>query len=509
MLLTEEVIMKWNENNRKWYESKGYVFTKYNDEFEVKVKDLSDGTSVKVNVKCDNCGEIIYDVIWNKYIKYISENNGKYYCPNCIRNIFNVIKIRETKLKKSISFYDWCYENLSKYEADIIMLRWDYEKNIDLDGSILNPNDVLYKSSGFNKKGYWFKCLDHPEHESEQKKLHSFIVQDKSTICKQCNCIASTHTSLTKYFVNEEDSHKYSFGSTKKVLFKCPNCGYEKRMKISRFIESGFACNKCSDTISYPEKFMFNMLEQLLGKEFQTQLSKKTLKWCDKYFYDFFINKYNCIIETHGLQHYEENGYKWHSLKETQENDRQKELLAKNNGICNYIVLDCRYSKIEWIKKSIMLSELPSLLNFKEENIDWLQCHEAGCSSLVKVACDLWNNGIKNTLEISNKMKLSRTKTTIFLKQGVLLNMCDYDPKEEHRKRDILAKENKSVKVVCITTGEVFDSVTLAVNKYSGHISDCCHGKRKYAGKHPETGEKLVWMYYDEYLKTIGGENNK
>ena len=32
-----------------------------------------------------------------------------------------------------------------------------------------------------------------------------------------------------------------------------------------------------------------------------------------------------------------------------------------------------------------------------------------------------------------------------------------------------------------------------------GDIGRCCKGKRKTAGKHPETGEKLTWMFYEDY----------
>ena len=52
--------------------------------------------------------------------------------------------------------------------------------------------------------------------------------------------------------------------------------------------------------------------------------------------------------------------------------------------------------------------------------------------------------------------------------------------------------------VLCITTGEIFYSVREAGRHYSiskSHISECCKGKAKSAGKHPITGEKLIWKY--------------
>ena len=59
----------------------------------------------------------------------------------------------------------------------------------------------------------------------------------------------------------------------------------------------------------------------------------------------------------------------------------------------------------------------------------------------------------------------------------------------------------KARKVICVTTGEIFDTLTEAARKYkigNGDIVKCCQGKIKYRGKHPITNEPLVWRYYNE-----------
>lgn len=59
-------------------------------------------------------------------------------------------------------------------------------------------------------------------------------------------------------------------------------------------------------------------------------------------------------------------------------------------------------------------------------------------------------------------------------------------------------KNPSARKVICITTGEIFNTMKDAEEKYkvSYHsISKCCRGKQKSAGKHPVTGEKLIWEY--------------
>lgn len=71
--------------------------------------------------------------------------------------------------------------------------------------------------------------------------------------------------------------------------------------------------------------------------------------------------------------------------------------------------------------------------------------------------------------------------------------------------------ENSHVakQVICLTTGEVFVSISQAASKYG--ISGCSIGancrkdKYKSAGKLPD-GTKLIWMYYEDY---IAQQNNQ
>ena len=64
------------------------------------------------------------------------------------------------------------------------------------------------------------------------------------------------------------------------------------------------------------------------------------------------------------------------------------------------------------------------------------------------------------------------------------------------------SKNPRARKVQCITTGKKFNCITDATDYYllksMGNIVSCCEGKLKSAGKHPVTGEKLVWKYLDD-----------
>lgn len=61
--------------------------------------------------------------------------------------------------------------------------------------------------------------------------------------------------------------------------------------------------------------------------------------------------------------------------------------------------------------------------------------------------------------------------------------------------------KSKSKKVVCINTGKTFNSIKEATewcNLKGQGIIHQIKGKQKTAGKHPVTGEKLVWRYLND-----------
>lgn len=518
-LITEEVWVTLEPKTIKWYEDKGYEIPRWIDnrgrikvkrgtKILVNVKDLPNSSGAKINVQCDGCGKLLEGIPWDNYNKYLKED-GKYYCQKCSNNLFGAEKRKNINLKKSLSFFDWCYQNLSKEEADIIMLRWDENKNIDINGNVLTPKDVSYSSLGFNRKGYWFKCLDNPEHESELKNISSFTVGEVNHLvdCLQCKSIFITHSELICFLVNQEDAYKYSHGCGKRIPMRCPDCGYEKELVLRTLVRQGFGCPKCGDGVSYPNKFCFNFLEDIKNlnkiKDFETEKTFDWLKYefknkIHKAFLDFYFefndNKY--VIEMDGYFHTKDNSMSGQTKEESLYIDNEKDRLCRENDI-KILRIDSLKSEWQYIKNNIMNSELPSLLNFKETDINWMKCHEFACNSFVKVVCDLWNNGIKSTKEIAGKIKLHSATISRYLKKGTELGWCDYDPKKSNK------KYFKSKKVICLTTNEVFDSILEAKLKYGIYgsgISYCCKNKKESEGK-LQDGTKLQWMYYNEYLE--------
>ena len=283
-------------------------------------------------------------------------------------------------------------------------------------------------------------------------------------------------------FMSEQDAKTHTPCSNKKISVHCPYCGKQTEKKIyDIYRRKSLACS-CGDGISYPEKFLISVFEQL-KIDYIYQLSKTNFTWCQNKRYDFYLPKYNLIIETHGEQHYMN---KSHSLfEEQQENDKFKKDLALNNNIDIYIELDCRNSSMDWIKNSIINSVLNKLVNLS--NIDWLKCEEDALNNKVKQICNYWkvynndNNENLTSTDLEKIFHMSSGNIIKYLKKGTLLGWCNYDPKEENRKSGIKSGISKGKPVEIYKDGKllgVFESCADAERKSQNILgvqldSDC------------------------------------
>ena len=254
---------------------------------------------------------------------------------------------------------------------------------------IIIDNDIRNKNRKNGKvekvKWYKYRCMKCKNEDwIEESKLLTL-----KRGCNRCfsgggykkidetNCIATTHPHLMKYLINKKEGYKYSCSSGKYLTLKCPHCGFEKYMKIEHFVSFGFACPKCSDGISYPNKFMANILSEL-NIDFETEYSPT---WCVFYNkfknkdircrYDFYFkhddNKY--IVEMDGWWHREYNNISGQSSEESKEIDWYKDKLAKEHNI-EVIRVDCGYDdmldRFKYVKNSILNSKLSEIYKLVE-----------------------------------------------------------------------------------------------------------------------------------------------
>ena len=330
-----------------------------------------------------------------------------------------------------------------------------------------------------------------------------------NTVVKGVNDMWTTNPELAKLLANPEDGFKYCQGSDTRVDWKCPNCGNIIKNKIIDRVKSrGLSCGICSDHISYPNKLMYNILSQL-NIDFEAE---KFFNWCRYEYkgknkvgrYDFYIKSMNLIIEMDGYFHYKDNGINGMSVIDAVNIDDIKDQLAIQNGIQSSIRIDCKKSELEYIKNSILHSQLVKI--FDLSTIDWKRCELNSLSSFVPKIWDLWNSGMKSTSDIVKTTHLDIGTVLKYLKIGNKLNKCDYSKEYGKEKvRKVFEKYRKKRSVICLTTNKVFHTLTEAGKFYnitSSNIGRNCNSLSQYCGIDFETKNRLSWMYYDDYLKS-------
>ena len=471
-----------------------------------------------------------YIIYWNNSIGY-----NVYLIYNKYECFVNIVDVKNRKItikynNKEYVFLKSCFGECkigrmfniktSNFRLNVGETIVDEKRNlIIIDNDIRNKN----RKNGKVEKVKWYKyrCMKCGNEDwIEESKLLTL-----KRGCNRCfsgggykkidetNCIATTHPHLMKYLINKKEGYKYSCSSGKYLTLKCPHCGFEKYMRIEHFVSFGFACPKCSDGISYPNKFMANILSEL-NIDFETEYSPT---WCvfynkfkNKYIrcrYDFYFkhdnNKY--IVEMDGWWHREDNNISGQSSEESKEIDWYKDKLAKEHNI-EVIRVDCGYDdmldRFKYVKNSILNSKLSEIFNL--DNINWLHIDLKSQKSKLLEVCNHWNEVSKDKKEISKLFNISTSTVNDYLHKGEELGLCKYE------RGKIIYPKSKMKSIKCITTGEYFKCVNdIDLNKYSiknkARINSVCNpnSRHRYCGTY--NGKKLEWKYiskqeYEDYI---------
>lgn len=271
---------------------------------------------------------------------------------------------------------------------------------------LINQNiDVVSDYKGMHKKIHCKCKLD----GYEWNVLPTNLI-DKKSGCPYCagnvtvagkNDIWTTNPEIGELLVNKEDGFKNTINSHKKVEFKCPICGEVSIKSISNVSHQGLSCPICSDGISYPNKFMYNLLKQL-KIDFVREYAPK---WANRKIYDFYIPSKRIIIEMDGGLGHGHRAYgDFTSVEETKKTDEIKDKLANAHGI-DVIRIDCIKSDCNYIKDKILSSKLSNIINF--ENIDWNSIDIKSRGTLLKDIADLANTTSLTIQDIAKQLKIS------------------------------------------------------------------------------------------------------
>lgn len=328
-----------------------------------------------------------------------------------------------------------------------------------------------------NAKGYVVRSLKYPKaptytvRESNVKKGRGCRYTSGNAVCVG-NSLYDVDW-VKPYITDVEQAKTVTQKTRKKIKFKCPQCNTLKTMSAGNLINQGLNCHICSNKTSYPEKFAIEYLE-MKGIKYKYQHREQSLK---NRVFDFYLYDIDIYLECNGIQHYDEKS-SWYETANEQDNEKRRWAKVNNKKV---IELDCRYSEFEFICQKINESDLPSITESEKgvlvQNIQKRNLHD------IDSVIELYKEH-KSTYVVSEKTGINHKKVLSILKQS---NVEFWD---------------RVKRVKCINTGVVFDSAQEASEwcglKHRDSVAGAARGATKSSGRHPETGEKLIWEYVND-----------
>jgi hypothetical protein len=257
--------------------------------------------------------------------------------------------------------------------------------------SELYPNVKILSTYSSMRKKIHCKCnIDHyewyPTPEHLTRRLQGCPICSGHRVMSGINDMWTTNPDLAKLLLNRDDGFIYAQKSNKKVWWKCPFCGQELYKTISDVCTQGLSCSRCSDNISYANKFAYSMLDQL-DIDFKSEYSPDWLK-PKRYDFYFLVHDKPYVLEMDGIQHFQQSFPL--PYENVIQNDKYKERMAIEHGI-KLIRIDCRDR--DQIVSNIYDSELHKILNLSR--VDWDKCYYHTHTSKKLEFFILYNQGIK------------------------------------------------------------------------------------------------------------------
>ena len=338
-----------------------------------------------------------------------------------------------------------------------IYIPWMY----NIGDSIDNTDEIIVTNrkrdrdaNGKLHQYYQIKCLrcgfDSGEHYKDGVYKESYWIMGKDLKnIKQCPCclnriivsgvndVSTSHPNLKKYFYNAEEAKTLGVHSNKVIDVVCPHCGSLHKKTIAQiFTNNGMLACSCKDHISYPNKVSYYLFKEMLElNQIDYYETEYCPDWSGRYRYDNYII-IKCIpyiIEMDGLLGHGKIAYgKKKPDVSGKKRDDIKDKLAKEHGI-NIIRIDCSVSSIDYIKNSILTSELSSILNF--DMINWIEIDQKCTKNIYKEICLYYDKHNVSVKELSEIFPVSQSTIIKALKKGTKFGWCKYSTYDEITKQ--------------------------------------------------------------------------
>lgn len=185
------------------------------------------------------------------------------------------------------------------------------------------------------------------------------------------------------------------------------------------------------DGISYPNKIGRAFIKQLPVENIHFEYSPK---WAENKRYDIYFeyNFQKYIIEMDGIQHFVDS--RWGRYEDQAKKDAFKTDLAEQHGI-QVIRIDCRQSRLKYIKNSLLNSELSKM--FDLSIIDWSLCQKESSSDLLIEVCEYFSqHSDLCAKDLENIFGIDKTTIQNYLNSGTAMGICSFTDEVKERNRN-------------------------------------------------------------------------
>lgn len=284
---------------------------------------------------------------------------------------------------------------------------------------------------------------------------------------------------LYEYLINKSDMDLHC-GSPKRIKLKCPTCLNEFEKPIREIYRKGLSCPRCGSNRSFPNRICDAFLT-ILNVEFKPE---KIFKWSN-YIYDFYIPKYEMIIEMQGGQHFKKvSKFSGTSLKKRKEMDLEKEKLALLNGIKIYDKIDAIEQDFDYIFDNIKISKISKLMDVTKISKNEVHYKSMINDDFIKVIelANLKYSGRK----IEKLLHIPYERILDYIKFASDIGICN--PRDSHGKIKIIQCDIKTGKFI-----REHESVEDAQNEFCTKSIGACLRKKCL------TAAGFIWFYKEDY----------
>jgi hypothetical protein len=230
IVLPQQVKIKWNGTNKKYYMDLGYEYTNQGLYFLVDVNHLSRGTTVRVDVECDYCGEI-NKVIYSSYVKSLEKSPlNKVACSKCRGKKTKEEGIRKPNKTRRKITTEFAKQEFLKRNYIMLSEYKDAHTDIEYICNLHNDEVQIINWDRFTQG----KGCKHCANEARRNHFRKYTIDDVRTIFANRDCIL-----LSDEYINMNQKLEYickcgNYYTKNLYEFKinkytCESCEYEMR----------------------------------------------------------------------------------------------------------------------------------------------------------------------------------------------------------------------------------------------------------------------------------------